>query len=62
MMHFSGVPLLVRRLVLPENLRLGWKGPSGSKTLAYFGPLSVIKEDVLKHGHLRPVLYSFLRQ
>jgi len=34
--HLSGIPLYSSLLVLPTNIRLGWKGLRGTSTLAYW--------------------------
>jgi len=34
--HLSGIPLYSSLLVLPTNIRLGWKGLRGINTLGYY--------------------------
>ncbi len=43
MEYLSDGPLLDYLLALPQNIKPGWKGLSGTNTLAYFTSLSVRK-------------------
>jgi hypothetical protein len=39
--YLTGAPLLGKLLALPKNIRLGWKGLSGTNTLAYYKHLYI---------------------
>jgi hypothetical protein len=54
--HVIDAPLYGRLLALPTNIRLGWKGLTGTKTLAYYEHLQITDEKsfiTLGPGRLR---------
>ncbi len=48
--HMSGAQLLSRLLDLPANIRLGWKGLQGTRTLANYEHLYIRATKIITLG------------
>jgi hypothetical protein len=56
----SGAPLLGRLLALPTNIRLGWKGLSGTNTLTYWVHSQVMRKSGVMNTVTRAYLFYAL--